>query len=93
MSAADGFAIAMLGILVLTLGTIGFMLFFMLRSSQRRDKDELAVEKLLEEVSEIVDREERPNRPRKPKARPGAPSAEDIKPGEAWEKAPDWWKE
>ena len=79
VSAADGFAMAMVVILVLALGTVALLLAGIYRSGKRR---ECEVQQLLDELSE----EERPEDERHP-----APSG----PGEdraPWEREEDWWK-
>lgn len=90
MTAPDAFAIAMLGILTLTLATVGWMLFFILRNGNRRDKDQIEVDKLLEEVSEMVDGKE--ERKPLPKKRPSGPPPQEKESSSPWEKEGDWWK-
>lgn len=54
LSAADGFAIAMLGMVALSLGVIAVLFLCMRRSAARRDEQ---VDKLLEEIEAEEKRE------------------------------------
>ena len=78
VSAADGFAMAMVAILVCALGTVALLLAGIYRSGKRRESE---VEKLLEELRQ----DEGP-----PEKHPAAPGpVEDRAP---WEREEDWWK-
>jgi hypothetical protein len=76
LSASDGFVIAMLSIIGLSLGVVALLFFCMRRSAARRDDQ---VDELLEEVAE----EERREKLRAPAEKPQA---------EPWERDGDWWK-
>ena len=78
IAASDGFAIAMLGVILLSMGMIGVLFWCMKRNAARRDPH---VDSLLEELEE----EER--RERLPRTAPGG-----EKPREPWERESDWWK-
>lgn len=76
LSAADGFVIAMLTMMALSMGVVAMLFLCMRRNDASRDRQ---VEDLLEEVAE----EEKQAETRKPHEAPGA---------EPWEKNADWWK-
>ncbi len=76
-SAADGFVIAMLTVMALSMGIIGGLLLCMRANVARRDRH---VDDLLEEVEE----EEKQGR-RVP--------LEETRPAQAWERDGDWWKQ
>lgn len=78
ISAADGFAIAMIGMIFLSLGVVGLLVFCMRRNACRRDHE---VDDLLDEMAE----DEKGKSPAP--ARGKAP-----KTGEPWEREADWWK-
>lgn len=78
LSASDGFAIAMIGMILLSFGTVGVLLLCMFRNAARRDPH---VDQLLEEVEEAERQEQLP-------AQPG----EDPVEKQPWEKDTDWWK-
>jgi len=80
---ADGFAISMLAILVLSLGTVLLILVAMLRHGGRRDAE---VERLLDEVR----REEEEEEDNEPAATADHEEPENREP---WEKESDWWKQ
>ncbi len=63
-SAADGFAIAMLGMVALSLGVIGVLFLCMRRNAARRNEqvDELLEEIAAEEKREAAHRTETPQR-------------------------------
>lgn len=77
VNAADGFAMAMVVILVLSLGVVALLVTGIYRSGKRRESE---VEKLLEELREGEDAEKHP-------ASPGG--GEERAP---WEREEDWWK-
>lgn len=75
---ADGFALAMIAILMLSLGTVLGLLISILRHGSKRDRE---VEDLIDEVS----RDETSSDP--------APAGKaDPATREPWEKDGDWWK-
>lgn len=78
MSEADGFALAMIAMLTLSLGSLLAILVVMLRHGARRDRE---TEDLIDEAT----REE----PEKPPEKRTAP---EDKAREPWEKDSDWWK-
>jgi hypothetical protein len=78
LSASDGFAIAMIAMILLSFGTVGVLVICMLRNAARRDPH---VDQLLEEIEESERREKLP-----------APPAEDPVEKQPWEKDTDWWK-
>jgi hypothetical protein len=84
LHAADGFAMAMVVILTLSLGIVALLAAGIYRSSKRRENEE--VEKLLEEVRRDLEEEEEAQQPKHPTPPAGA---EDREP---WEKDVDWWK-
>ena len=75
-SAADGFVIAMLTMMALSLGVVAMLFLCMRRNAASRDHQ---VEELLEEVAEEEKREEIRKTHQSPRAEP-------------WEKNADWWK-
>ncbi|MEO5714187.1 MAG: hypothetical protein ABIT37_11935 [Luteolibacter sp.] len=75
-SAADGFVIAMLVMMTLSLGVVALLFICMRRNAVRRDRH---VDELLEEVAEA-------ERKAKQAAIGKAPKPE------AWERDGDWWK-
>ncbi|NQX02988.1 hypothetical protein HQ447_20200 [bacterium] len=77
LSAADGFVLAMLGMMLLSIGVVALLIFCGLRNAARRDRQ---VDELLDEVAEEA----------KPKKT--APAASDAPKAEPWEKDGDWWK-
>ena len=83
LHAADGFAMAMVVILILSLGIVALLAARIYRSGKRRENE---VEKLLEELR----REEAEEEAQQQKKHPTPPAgAEDREP---WEKDVDWWK-
>jgi hypothetical protein len=76
VSDVDGFAMAMVLILVLSLGVVALLLFIIYRSGKRRDR----------EVEELID-EMRDHEVDKLPAPPATPETR-----EPWEKDGDWWK-
>ncbi|GAA5482689.1 hypothetical protein [Haloferula sargassicola] len=77
MTEADGFALAMIAMLALSLGTVLVILIAIVRAGSRQDRE---VEDLIDEIS----REEKSD---------AAPAGKgDAAPLEAWEKEADWWK-
>lgn len=78
ISAADGFAIAMFGVIALSLGTVAVLFVCMRRNAARRDPH---VDALLEELEE----DER-------KELPAGGEAGEECPREPWEREADWWK-
>jgi hypothetical protein len=81
VNAADGFAMAMVVILVLSLGIVALLAAGIYRSGKRRENEE--VEKLLEELRREEEEELQKHHPASPTG------AEDREP---WEKEADWWK-
>lgn len=77
LSAADGFVIAMLVMMALSLAVVALLFVCMRRNAARRDRQ---VEELLEEVAREEQNENR-----------AATLGEAPKP-EPWEKDADWWK-
>lgn len=77
-SPADGFALAMLAMVLLSLSVIAMLAFCMRRNAARRDPH---VDRLLDELDEEAGRE-------KPAPSTGAVTRE----CQPWEKDPDWWK-
>jgi hypothetical protein len=81
LHAADGFAMAMVVILILSLGIVALLAARIYRSGKRRENE---VEKLLEELRrEEQEAEEQ-------KKHPTPPSGAEQR--EPWEKEADWWK-
>ena len=77
-AAADGFVIAMLVMMALSLGTLGVLAICMSRNVARRNRQ---VDELLEEVAAEEDRENL------------AQAVADAPIREPWEKDGDWWKQ
>ena len=75
--AADGFAMAMVVILILSLGVVALLVLGIYRSGKRRESE---VEKLLEELRREEDAEKHP----------APPSGGEER--DPWEKDPDWWR-
>ena len=75
---ADGFVIAMLVMMTLSVGTLVMLAICMRRNVARRNRQ---VDELLEEVAA---EEEKANR---------APTVAEAPPREPWEKDGDWWKQ
>ncbi|MCW1925114.1 hypothetical protein OKA05_21310 [Luteolibacter arcticus] len=80
LHAADGFAMAMVVILIFSLGIVGLLAAGIYRSGKRRENE---VEKLLEELR----REEEEEQQKHPAPPAGANETRDP-----WEKDPDWWQ-
>lgn len=78
MNEADGFAVAMIAMLTLSLGVVFGILFSMVRNGSKRDPE---VDRLIEEVS----------RESNPPVEAKGPSPERKK-ADPWEKEADWWK-
>jgi hypothetical protein len=77
VTAADAFALAMIGVMFLGMGVVSLIFFSIRRSSVSRDPE---VEALLEEIGE-------------PEEIPPAEPAEPKRPAaSAWERDGDWWK-
>ena len=72
--------IAMLAMMVVSLGVVGVLLLCMRRNAARRNRE---VEELLEEIAEDERREKRPAASPTPAEKPQA---------EPWERDGDWWK-
>lgn len=81
LHAADGFAMAMVVILIFSLGIVASLAVGIYRSSKQREND---VEKLLEEVRREAEEEERQQK------HPAPPTGAVER--EPWEKDVDWWK-
>ncbi len=77
VNAADGFAMAMVVILTLSLGVVALLVHGIYRSGKRRESE---VEKLLDEVRRDEEAEKLPA------------SAATSEQREPWEKDEDWWK-
>jgi hypothetical protein len=77
LSAADGFVLAMLAMMVLSAGVIALLIFCGLRNSARRDRE---VDELLDEVTREVEHEKT------------APTKAEAPKPEPWERDGDWWK-
>ncbi len=77
LSAADGFVIAMLVMMALSLGVVALLFLIMRRNAAHRDRQ---VEELLREVAEEEEREKH------------APAHSEAPDREPWEKDGDWWK-
>ena len=77
LSAADGFVLAMIGVMMLSAGVIALLIFCGLRNAARRNQE---VDDLLDEVNQEA--EQKKTTPAK---------AEAPKP-EPWERDGDWWK-
>jgi len=77
-AAADGFVIAMLVMMTLSLGTLVVLALCMRRNVARRNRQ---VDELLEEVAAEEEREKL------------AQAVSDAPVLEPWEKDGDWWKE
>jgi len=75
-SAADGFVIAMLVMMMLSLGVVALLFLCMRRNAVRRDR---YVDELLEEVAETERKEKQAALGDAPKPEP-------------WERDGDWWK-
>ncbi|QJE95620.1 hypothetical protein [Luteolibacter luteus] len=78
VSAVDGFAMAMVVILVLSLGVVALLVSGIYRSGKRRESE---VEKLLDELKREEEEAER---------HPASPSGGEER--APWEKEEDWWK-
>ena len=81
LHAADGFAMTMVVILVLSLGMIASLGIAIYRNGKRHENE---VEKLLEELRRREEEEEQQQ------THPTPPAG--TEPREPWEKEPDWWK-
>ncbi|MEK7949396.1 hypothetical protein [Luteolibacter soli] len=80
--AADGFAMAMVVILVFSLGIVATLIVGIYRSGKRHENE---VEKLLEELRRDEEEEERQRK------HPASPTGTQDR--EPWEKEADWWKQ
>jgi FtsZ-interacting cell division protein ZipA len=78
VNAVDGFAMAMVVILVLSLGVVALLVTGIYRSGKRRESE---VEKLLEELRQEGEDSER---------HPASPSGGEER--APWEREDDWWK-
>jgi hypothetical protein len=78
IGASDGFAIAMLAVIALAMGTIALLFFCMKRAAAKRDPH---VDALLEEL----ERDER-------EAERVARTRTSTPPSDPWERDADWWK-
>lgn len=77
LSAADGFVLAMLGVMLLSAGVIALLIFCGLRNAARRDRQ---VDDLIDEVNREADRKKT------------APAKAEAPKPEPWERDGDWWK-
>lgn len=77
LSAADGFVLAMIGVMMLSAGVIALLIFCGLRNAARRNRE---VDDLLDEVQQEEEREKH------------APTKSEVPQPEAWERDGDWWK-
>ncbi len=75
-SAADGFVIAMLAMMMLSLGVVALLFFCMRRNAIRRNQH---VDDLLDEVADAENTEKQAAIAEAPKVEP-------------WERDGDWWK-
>jgi hypothetical protein len=82
LHAADGFAMAMVVILILSLGIVALLAAGIYRHGKRRENEE--VEKLLEELRREEEEQEQQ------KHHPASPTGAEER--EPWEKEADWWK-
>lgn len=80
ITAADAFAISMIGVIFLGMAVVAMMFFCMRRSALRRDPQ---VDALLEEL-DASEREHPAPPPRKRGRR--------ARPTQTWERDGDWWK-
>ena len=78
LSASDGFAIAMLAMILLSMGVIAMLLICMFRNAARRDPH---VDQLLDEMEEA-----------EKKADPTRTTGDAAPKQQPWEKDGDWWK-
>lgn len=78
VNAVDGFAMAMVVILVLSLGVVALLVSGIYRSGKRRESE---VEQLLDELRRGEDEAEK---------HPAPPSGVETR--EPWEREEDWWK-
>jgi hypothetical protein len=79
---SDGFALAMLGILVMSFGIVALLIVGIYRNGRRRESE---VEQLIEELRRNEEAE------KAARHRPAPPTGEET-PREAWEKEADWWR-
>ncbi len=79
LHAADGFAMAMVVILILSFGIVALLAARIYRSGKRRENE---VERLLEELRREEEEEQRKH--------PASPTGAEQR--EPWEKDVDWWK-
>jgi hypothetical protein len=77
VTATDGFALAMVAILTLSLGVVALLVLGIYRSGKQRESE---VDTLLEELRRDEEAEKHP-------AAPGATETRDP-----WEKDPEWWR-
>jgi hypothetical protein len=80
LNAVDGFAMAMVVILTLSLGVVALLLGSIVRHGRRRDRE---VEELLDEVRREAEES--------PQPAPSAPT-DSRESREPWERDGDWWK-
>jgi hypothetical protein len=73
---SDGFAIAMIAVMSSAFGMIGLLIFGIVRSARKRDRE---VDDLVDEVSA-------------PTKKPPVAAAQPEKKPAAWEREGDWWK-
>jgi len=79
VNAVDGFAMAMVVILTLSMSVVALLLYCISRNGKKRERE---VEDLIEEVRRAEEDEE--------KRLPAAPASGEAR--EPWEKEEDWWK-
>ena len=100
MNAADGFAITMLGMILLTLGmVVGMLLFMILKRPQGEDRE---IQQLLDEATAMAEQDDDDADPFDPPSAvpgndsfgsaPDSPNGAQPDPQSPWEKEPDWWK-
>ncbi len=82
LSPADGMAMSMVAIIILSLGMVALLVSIIRRSGQRAETE---VEKLLDELRKEEEEEEAKRHP--------APPTGPEKKLEPWEKKEDWWRE
>ncbi len=79
LSASDGLVIAMLAMMVLSLGVLVVLVVCMRRNVAQRDRQ---VDELLEEIAENEKR-----------SKSATAMGEKAPPAEPWERDGDWWKQ
>lgn len=83
LSPSDAVALSLLGAMFLTLLAVGSLILVMVNNVQRREEQDLELERLLNEVED----EEGEKKREEP-----ITGKEDQAPLEDWEQEADWWK-